>query len=181
MIKIVRKWFWAWEDDKEEQFLEKMAADGYKLNTVQLGKYTFVEDKPAKIKYQLDFKGLGRMKEDEYLQIFEDAGWECIDTLGSWYYFRKEYTDDEPDISIFSDNKSRLEKYWRIIAFLMISGFPLYYNVLILFPNLDSMEFEFPGFYFFFRIIAVILLVIHSLAVIRIIFRILKDRNKIRE
>lgn len=133
MIKIVRKWFWAWNDDKEEKFLGDMALKGYRLTRVRIGKYTFEEDEPRKIKYQLDFKGIGRMKEDEYLQIYEDAGWKCIHTLGGWYYFEKEYTDEEPDISIFNDNKSLIDKYRRIIIF----------------PNLERTEFEFPGFYFF--------------------------------
>ncbi|MDX1357467.1 MAG: DUF2812 domain-containing protein [Clostridia bacterium] len=181
MQKVVKKWFWAWNDDKEEIFLEDMAAKGYRLVHVGLGKYTFVEAEPKKIKYQLDFKGISKMKDDEYLQIFEDAGWDCVQRFGGWYYFAREYDDETPDLSIFNDNKSRLEKYRRIILFLVITGFPLYYNVIILFPSLDRTEFVYPQFYFFFRIIATILIVLHSVVLLRIAYKIIKDRRSIRE
>jgi len=181
MIKRVRKWFWAWNDDKEEKFLEDMAADGYKLKNVSIGMYEFISSEPEKVRYQLDFKGINRMSEEEYLQIFEDAGWECVDTLGSWYYFRKAYDEEAPDISIFNDNKSRLEKYRRIIIFLFITGFPIYYQVLIMFPNLDREEFNYPGFFFFFRIFVTILVVIHAAAMVMLIVKIVRERRSIKE
>jgi hypothetical protein len=181
MIKKIRKWFWAWNDDKEEKFLEKMAADGYKLIDVQLGKYTFEETEKSTVRYQLDFKGMGGIKEEEYLQIFEDAGWECVDRLGSWYYFRKAYNEETPDISIFNDNGSRLEKYKRIIILLFVTGFPLYFQVFIVFPNLDREEFSYPKFYFFFGIFAIVLVGIHMAALIRLLIKIIKDNKSIRE
>jgi len=181
MQKIVRKWFWAWNDDKEEIFLEEMAAKGFRLVNVSMGKYTFIEDESKKIKYQLDFKGLTKMKEDEYIQLYEDAGWENVKRYGGWYYFAKEYDEESPDISIFNDNKSRLEKYRRIILFLVITGFPLYYNIVILFPSLDQTEFVFPKFYFFFRVIATILVVLHAAVLVRIAYKIIKDKKNIRE
>ena len=182
MIKTVKKWFWAWNDDKEEIFLEDMAAMGFELISVGLGRYKFEEGKPKKIKYQLDFKGLTKMSEQEYLQIYEDAGWKNAHRLGSWYYFSKEYEEgDSPDISIFSDNKSRLEKYRRLIFFMLIIGFPLYYNVIILFPGLDQTEFIFPKFYFFFRIIAIILIILHAGAMVKLVMKIIKERKNIRE
>ncbi len=181
MQKIVRKWFWAWNDDKEEIFLEEMAAEGFKLVDVSIGKYMFIKDDPKKIRYQLDFKGLTKMKEAEYLQLYEDAGWECVSRLGSWYYFAREYDEETPDISIFNDNKSRLEKYRRLILFLVITGFPLYYNVVILFPSLDNTEFIFPKFYFFFRIIATVLVLLHAGVMVKIAMKIIKDRKGIRE
>jgi len=29
--KVVRKWFWSWQNDKEEKFLDNMSEDGWKL------------------------------------------------------------------------------------------------------------------------------------------------------
>lgn len=181
MNKVVKKIFWAWNDDKEEIFLEEMALKGFELIKIGYGKYTFKEGTPKKIKYQLDFKGLTRMSEQEYLQIYEDAGWENIHRLGSWYYFAQEYKEDSPDLSIFSDNRSRLEKYKRLILFLIITGFPLYYNVLILFPTLDQTELTFPKFYFFFRIIAIILILLHASAMLKLVNKIIKDKKSIKE
>ncbi len=181
MIKIVKKWFMAWNDDKEEIFLEDMAAKGFELQNIGYGKYTFKEGTPKKIKYQLDFKGLTKMPEQEYLQIYEDAGWEYIHRLGSWYYFAKEYDEKTPDISIFNDNNSRLEKYRRLIMFLVITGLPLYFNFLIIFPSLEQTELIFPKFYFFFRIIAAVLMVLHAAAMLKLVLKIAKDKKNIRE
>ncbi len=181
MIKTVKKWFWAWNDDKEEKFLENMAAEGYKLINVQLGRYFFEKTEKSKFRYQLDFKSITGIKEDEYLQIYEDAGWEYVDRLGSWYYFRKEYDGESPDTSIFSDNKSRLDKYRRIIFILLLTGFPVYYQALILFPSLEATEFNFPGFYYFFRIIIIILIIIHAIALLLLIRKIIRERRNISE
>ena len=181
MLKVVRKWFWAWNDDKEQQFLEDMALKGYRLVNVQIGRYTFKKGESRKVKYQLDFKGLGKISEADYLQLFEDAGWKCVHRLGAWYYFEKEYTDEEPDISIFNDNRSRIDKYRRIILFMLLTGFPLYYQVIFMFPGMDRTEFSFPGFYFFFRIIVTIFIVLHAAAMARIAYKIIKERKDIKE
>ncbi|WP_066496759.1 DUF2812 domain-containing protein [Abyssisolibacter fermentans] len=181
MRKVVRKMFFAWNEEKEKKFLEDMALKGYRLIKVNLGKYTFEKDKPKKLIYQFDFRGYDKMSEENYLQIYEDAGWDCVYKYGSWYYFCKEWSEDEVDLSLFNDNESKRKKYQRLMFFLMITGFPLYYQTLIFFPNMSESKLEFPSFYFFFRIFALILTGLHIFAVIKILLKYKKLQNKLKE
>lgn len=181
MGKTVRKWFWVWNEDKEKDFLEEMALKGLRLVRVGFGKYIFEEDEPKKMIYQFDFKGIGKMKEGEYLQIYEDAGWQFMSRFGSWYYFAREWNEEELDLSLFSNNESKRAKIKRILLFLLITGVPLYYQTIIMFPIMSGEKFEYPSFYFFFRIIIAVITVFHVLAVVKIINMYRKLKNPIME
>ncbi|MBQ3859711.1 MAG: DUF2812 domain-containing protein, partial [Clostridia bacterium] len=47
MRTTVRKWFWGWDFDKEEAWLNEMAAKGLALVSVGLGRYEFEETEPG--------------------------------------------------------------------------------------------------------------------------------------
>ena len=47
MKKVIRKWFWDWDYEKEELWLNEMANSGLLLTSVGIGKYTFDECKPG--------------------------------------------------------------------------------------------------------------------------------------
>ena len=167
-MKKINKWFWVWNLDEEKAFLEEKAREGLILKSVSLGSYTFEESEPQALTYQMDFKGLDRkISEDEYLQIYEDEGWTLAGRLGGWYYFSQESTD-EIDLMIFNDNASKASIYKRILAFLLLTGFPLYYQIIIFFPNLSSGRLAFPGFYFFFRIFVFVIAILHFSALVKI-------------
>ena len=112
------RWFWAWQDEKEEKWLTEMANNGWHLKNVRFpGRYAFEQGAPRNIFYRLDFF-IDRKKREDYLQIFRDAGWEHVGEYGSWQYFRKEAAPgEEPEI--FTDNESKVKKYGRIIAILV--------------------------------------------------------------
>lgn len=181
MKRVVRKLFFAWNEEKEKLFLEEMALKGYRLVKVQLGKYTFVEDKPKRLIYQFDFRSLNKMSEEEYLQIYEDAGWNFVFRFGGWYYFSREGNEEKIDLSIFSNNESKRAKYRRLILFLFLTGFPLYYQILIFYPNMAATKLEFPKFYFFFRIIVLIFTGLHMYAVVKIVNMYRKLKRDIKE
>ena len=42
MRKTVYKWFWAWEFEKEERWLEEMVQSGWVLDGVGFCKYKFI-------------------------------------------------------------------------------------------------------------------------------------------
>lgn len=181
MKKTIRKWFWVWDENKEKKFLEEMASKGHRLVKVGFGKYEFEEDRPKNLIYEFDFRGIEKIKEGEYLQIYEDAGWTFVSRFGGWYYFARERNDEEPDLTLFSDNESKRARYRRLLLFLVIVGVPLYYQAIIMFPNMPEAEFEFPGFYFFARIIISALSVLHLLALGKVILVYRKMRSYIRE
>ncbi|GMQ60646.1 DUF2812 domain-containing protein [Vallitalea sediminicola] len=181
MKKVVRKMFFAWNEEKEKLFLEEMALQGYRLIKVQVGKYTFEEDKSKKVIYQFDFRTFYKDGEEEYLQIHEDAGWNLVYKYGGWYYFSQESNNQEVDLSLFNNNESKRAKYIRLLLFLLITGFPLYYQTIVFFPLLDDWKLEFPSFYFFFRIIALILTGVHIFVVTKILLHYRKLKNNIKE
>lgn len=128
-IKNKVKWFFPWQDQEEEEWLEQQSKSGLHLIKVNLfGKYSFEVGEPKDYIYRLDFHS--DLKNDEpYLQIFEDAGWQNIPSELSWQYFRKASTEDM-STEIFTDNQSKIKKYERLRAtygaFLLI-----YFSVFI--------------------------------------------------
>jgi hypothetical protein len=114
------KWFWAWQDDKEETWLSEMAENGYHLDYVTYPCiYQFRRGEPARFVYRLDYQTLKTKDRESYLQLFADAGWEHVGKMVGWEYFRKSYQNGEaPDI--YSDVESKVGKYRRIMTYLVI-------------------------------------------------------------
>jgi len=182
MSVIIRKLFFAWGEEKEKVFLEDMAKKGYKLISVGFGRYEFEPMAPKEVCYEFDFKGLKQTDIPEYLQIYQDAGWENIAIYGGWYYFYKEKGDEDIDISIFNDNASKREKYKRLIIFLLITGLPLYYQMLIFFPLiLSKTGGHFGSFYYSLVIIGSLIAILHFFALIMILRMYLKLLKEIKE
>lgn len=139
MEEIIQKfkWFFPWQDQEEERWLEGQSKAGLHLVKPGLfGRYTFIVGQPKDYIYRLDFHADIKDKET-YIQIFEDAGWEHLDG-SSWQYFRKA-ADEDGMTEIFTDNQSKIKKYERILAyygaFLLI-----YFSVfIVIFDPGDDM------------------------------------------
>lgn len=115
-----RKWFWAWQDEREETWLQDMAAQGYHLvDTNCPGVYDFVKGEPSETIYRLDFPYAAGQDLESYLQLFEDAGWEHVGSMGGWQYFRKTVQPGE-SAEIYTDNESKIRKYQRLVTYLAI-------------------------------------------------------------
>lgn len=114
------KWFWGWQDDKEEVWLREMAHQGYHLEKVELfGVYHFRVGEPKDVVYRLDYRSHSQKDKNIYLQLFTDSGWEHVVEMSGWYYFRKEVIPGE-DPQIFTDNASKAEKYLRLMSYLVV-------------------------------------------------------------
>ncbi len=145
--KVVKKTFLPHQYEKEEEFLSKMAKEGWIFVKFQGGlpsKYEFIQDEPMDYIYQLDY-----VKEEEntdsYHQLFADAGWEEVYESngiynGKWYYFRRLRNDDK-HTAIFTDNESKIQLYTKLlkdysIFYLLLfmiqySGFSLAFKNLV--------------------------------------------------
>lgn len=110
------RWFWAWEDEKEESWLRELSNQGYHFRSVIfIGLYTFEIGPKKDYVYRLDYAP--KRVDDEYLNIFRDAGWTYMGSMNYWQYFRKEATaEGAPEI--FTDYESKVHKYNRIISLL---------------------------------------------------------------
>ncbi len=116
---IVRKlrWFWVWNDDKEENWLRAMSNQGLHLQSVRFpGLFTFVKGEKKDLIYRLDFTPSMKVN-PEYINLFQDAGWEYLGKLNSWQYFRIDPAQKKSS-EIYSDNESKVERYKRTIWFL---------------------------------------------------------------
>ena len=112
------RWFWAWQDEAEEEWLGKMSAKGLHLIAPGFPAiYTFKVGEPKEYVYRLDYQSFHRKDREEYLQLFRDAGWEHLGQMASWQYFRKEAVKGGTN-EIFTDTESKTAKYKRVLAYV---------------------------------------------------------------
>jgi len=109
--------------EKEEEFLREMHNDGWKFTHVTLpGIYHFEKCEPEDVIYRIDFNPQTADKKRDYIRMFEDYGWDYLQDLNEFSYFRKAAADaeTEADTEIFSDNASKIDMMQRIFAKRMI-------------------------------------------------------------
>lgn len=166
------RWFGAWQDEKEEAWLRKMSLDGWHFQSIDFpGFYRFEAGEPRDYVYRLDFntdiKGY-----QQYLQLFQDAGWEHLTQYGSWQYFRiLALPGENPDI--YTDNSSKIAKYRRVLTILLVFN-PIYIVLLNRFSNSEGL------FQFIVFVLVMIIEVIFIYAIIKLIQRI-RHLQKIKE
>jgi len=165
------RWFWAWDDEKEENWLRELAQKGWHFKSVSLpGNYIFEQGEPRDDVYRLDYFTEPKDKV-EYLQIFQDAGWDYMGEMNSWQYFRMEAVNGEAP-EIYSDNESKSKKYQRLI-FILITTLPIFLiNVIMLDERLGTIGVTFKFIMFLF-------LVFSGYAITRLGLRINQLRKKI--
>ena len=125
------KWFWPWQDEQEETWLEEMSQQGLHLKRTDLfAQYEFIQGQPQNYAYRLDFQDSMKSKnKEEYLRLFTDAGWEYLGQLGGWQYFRK-LTQSGEEREIFTDAETKIHKYNRFLAWFGLV-FPSYLIVFV--------------------------------------------------
>lgn len=174
---VIKKTFFAWQLEKEKLFLETKAKEGLMLKKVGFFRYYFEKTEPKNVVYQFDFQLLGKKDESEYLSIYQD--WEFVDRYGSWYYFRKEFDGKREEI--FNDIESKQKMFLRLMGILMLCGFPLYYQNIIMFPTIIREDGGLGTFYSIFRVISVIIMFLHIFALLKILSYYISLKNNISE
>ena len=128
------KWYWAWQDEKEEAWLIEMASQGYHFDGFVFPTlYRFIKSDPAEVVYRMDFPSTGKKDRQAYLQLFKDTGWEHVCEMGGWVYFRRQIQPGEPT-EIFTDVESKVRKYQRVLMYLIIF-LPIW---LVVRPNFEA-------------------------------------------
>lgn len=164
-------WFWAWDDEKEETWLREMSQQGWHLKSYQFpGKYTFEKGNLVNYVYRLDYF-IERKDMENYLQLFQDAGWDHLGEMGGWQYFRKETINGEVP-EIYSDNESKKKKYQRILSFLVIF-FPGFSSAIFLTSRSSSIFIQVIIF------VMISLMIIYIYAMLRLMHRISQLQKKI--
>ena len=114
--KTMRKWFWAWDFDKEEKWLNEMATNGWALCEVGFCKYTFEKCEPGEYSVRLEM----RTNDDNYISFLEETGAEYIGKCFQWQFFRKK--SEHGQFDLFSDIDSRLSHLSRIHRLILTLG-----------------------------------------------------------
>ena len=114
--KTVRKWFWVWEFDKEERWLNQMALSGWALVEVGFCRYVFDACEPGAYIIRLQMCP----RDENYLSFLEETGAEYIGRVVQWIYLRREAALG--DFQLFSDKGSRLQHLSWIARVLLAVG-----------------------------------------------------------
>lgn len=119
MRKTIHKWIWAWDFDREEKWLNEMAAKGLCLVSVGFCRYDFEDCLPGKYKICIQFLDHrpSNYESAKYIEFMEDTGAEHVGTFMRWVYFRKR--TDAGDLALFSDNASRVRYLTKVINFII--------------------------------------------------------------
>ena len=161
------KWFFAWNDDKEEAWLSRMAREGWHLQSLGLpGSYIFTSGEPREEVYRLDFI-INRKDYQQYLQLFGDAGWEHVAEMGGWQYFRTRKQDNQMP-EIYTDNASKAQKYVRVMLPLIIF-LPIFINMSLRPVPMESNLYD---FYSIAKLFMSLLILLYSYAILRLFVRI---------
>lgn len=109
MRQVIRKWFWAWEFDKEEQWLDDMAAKGKALISARYATYEFEDSAPCEYAVRLEMleQAPDSPEGRQYIEFVESTGAEYVGKVMKWVYFRKK-TADGP-FELHGDNATRIK------------------------------------------------------------------------
>ena len=81
----IRRWYWVWEFEKEEDWLQEMAMSGWVLDKVGYATYHFVRCEPGEYNVRLELHAV----DDAYVSVMEETGAEYLGRMMMWVYFRK--------------------------------------------------------------------------------------------
>ncbi|ACL75533.1 DUF2812 domain-containing protein [Ruminiclostridium cellulolyticum] len=117
MIKIF-KWWWAWEYERIENWLEEMEASGLHLVKTRIkGLYFYFERcKPTKARYCVDYQS---KLTSEYITLIRDDGWELYQIGMGWYILRKQYEDERPEL--YTDFESLIARNKALLTILLVA------------------------------------------------------------
>ena len=115
MKHIVYKPYWDFE--KEERWLNDMAAKGLALSDYTWCRYAFEETPRGKYLYRIELlENLPSHPESQaYLRFLEENGVEVVTSYMRWVYLRRNAADGPFDI--YTDLDSKIRHYKRILTF----------------------------------------------------------------
>ena len=123
------RWFWVWDFEKEERWLNEMAANGWTLVEVGYCRYTFEKTDDNEYTVRLEMHPF----DEDYISFMEQTGAEYIGRVLQWIYFRKK--SELGRFDIFSDLNSRISHLSKIHKMILMLGLT---NLIIGIANLLS-------------------------------------------
>ena len=126
------KFFFIWQDDKEEAWLNDLSTKGQRLDSVSFPfTYHFSSDASKKYTHHLNAPKGPETSLEAFKETFQKSGWKHIGRMNGWHYFQKEASSgDEPVLDW--GNKTKADKYQGYMMAL-VGLLPF---LLIIFPAL---------------------------------------------
>lgn len=112
----IRKWFWVWDFEEEEDWLNEMALQGWALDGVGFATFHFISCEPGSYTIRLEMHG----HDSDYLGFLGETGVEYLGRVFAWVYFRKK--TEAGAFDIFSDIDSKIRHLDRICKMLLVIG-----------------------------------------------------------
>ena len=126
------RWFTIVEYEKEQEYLRKMHQKGWRFTRVTFpGFYNFEKCEPEDVVYQLDYNQEGIAHKEEYVQMFNDYGWEYLMDYVGYSYFRKPASELGEEEGIFCDESSRQDMMKRVFRGRMIPLIVIFIGIII--------------------------------------------------
>jgi hypothetical protein len=115
-------WKAFWDYEKEEKWLNEMAAKGFAMIAYSWCHYTFEDCEHSEYIYRIELleHGVNHHESIRYIHFMEENGVECVDTYRTWVYFRKKALDG--NFKIYSDLDSRIKHYKRVSNIWLVIG-----------------------------------------------------------
>ena len=114
--KVIRKWMWVWDFEKEERWLNTMAQSGWVLTKVGFCTYHFAPCQPGEYTIRLEMHAADR----DYLSFMEEIGAEYVGRMVQWVYFRRKA--ELGQFNLFSDIDSKIAHLKKIGNTLAVIG-----------------------------------------------------------
>ncbi|MGR6899284.1 DUF2812 domain-containing protein [Rummeliibacillus sp. BSL5] len=108
--------------EKEEKWINEMAQSGWHLEMFLLGRFTFIKGDPGESIYRNEFiTGMSDLEKKEYFEFLKDSRITIVHESGGWVYMKKAAAEGPFDI--YTDTKSKIDYYKRILNFFLILFF----------------------------------------------------------
>lgn len=118
---------------EEEIYLREQHKKGFKPTRFVLPCFYYFEKcEPEDVIYQLDFSD-GESRNREYIQMYQDTGWEYLFDVNGWSYFRKPAAETDGEEEIYSDRESKVMHVDKIVKRRMLPLLVVFLSCVI--PN----------------------------------------------
>ena len=143
MRKVIKKLFWAWDFEKEEKWLNEMAAKGLALVDYSICRYSFEPCEPGEysFKIQLLEHNPNHPESEQYIRFMEETGAEQVASYLNWVYFRKKTA--EGAFELFSDIESKMNHLLLVKKLLLPIGI---LNISVAFMNFINLGINAPNY-----------------------------------
>lgn len=114
-MKTVWKYWWGWQLEKMEQWLETMALQGYRFDHATCSgiHFYFKEGDKVKLKVVIDYQ---EDLTEDYLTLIKEDGWTTKQICPGWWLHEQVYIDKAP--VFYYDETPRIEMLEKQFRFL---------------------------------------------------------------